>query len=251
MLRILLILKYTQFRWMCVRAYVLQCVWVALIRYANKYRYFYANIALLSRVHVETCRIRFFNLLNWVLFCCSRSRCCCCCCCYFSWMSLFLLWIYSFGYFHLLLPSFWVDIRIGCSWLASLIHSNSVMVFGTAWTACTQLNHDDKMPHRATHTHRWCFFSFSFSFWWNFFLLHFSPFSHLWVFSRWNTLRLPCRLSASQPAIQPTSNFEENLSSAVWCGGGAIHSTASNTFVCLCTCVCAHCSCSYTLGAIE
>lgn len=51
---------------MCVRARVCAgvCECMALIRYANKYRYFYANIALLSRVHVETCRIRFFNLLN-------------------------------------------------------------------------------------------------------------------------------------------------------------------------------------------
>lgn len=52
--------KYTQF---CVCA-VRVLVYMALIRYANKYRYFYAKIALLSRVHVETCRIRFFNLLN-------------------------------------------------------------------------------------------------------------------------------------------------------------------------------------------
>lgn len=154
MLRILLILRYTQFRWMYVRcAWICECECecMALIRYANKYRYFYANIAMLSRVHVETCRIRFFNLLNWVLFGCSRSLVVVvvvavipvgCLCFYFEF-------IRSFGYFHLLLPSFRVDIRIGCSWFTSLIRLNIVMVFGVAWTLWTPLNHDDTMPHRA------------------------------------------------------------------------------------------------------
>lgn len=229
MLWMLLILKYTRFLCVCVCC-ELVFEYMALIRYANKYRYFYANKALLSRVHVETCRIKFFNLLNWVLFCCSHSRCCycyCCSCCwcwccYFSWMSLFLLWIYSFGYFHLLLPSFCVDIRIGCSSLASLIHLNAVMVFGTAvWTVWTQLNHDP-MPHRAIVGF------FSFFLFRRFFSSHSHFFIHFREFSfseMWNTLCLPSKLSASQPANQPAISKKISVQHF-------------DTFVYVCVCAC-------------
>lgn len=226
-LRIPLILKYTQFLCnvygMCARIYE----YMALIRYANKYRYFYANIALLSRVHVETCRIRFFNLLNWVLFCCSRSHShCCCCwwrwwCCYFSWMSLFLLWIYSFGYFHLLLASFWVDIRIGCSRFTSLIHLNTVLVFATVvWTVWTQLNHDT-MPHRATAG----FFSL-------FRRLFPLPFlrSFSWVFFQWNVKHITLtKQAANLPAISEKISVQQF--------DVVLYTTAWIRYVCVCICV--------------